>query len=324
MWQTEVSGTKGHRSYVSRATPSPLFPEISNKTQEEGEECPRRAAARLRLASIIAIAPLYTESTYTDGERVGHVRPLSDLNRYPIQTHGNLGPYAIDADVWASYFDDDDDDDGETPAYSAYYPLVGPNVSEPYPGSLVDGWSVSVAVRDNIPLTNASLLRLAGGASDRDKFIAGVRVTLNPPAALLEDEDEGDDDDESKETRANWAMDPSWRLCYSHLTFPSTQSGATQARLADDDGSCSSLWNETCLAAIEVARTGIIAFGAANAGSARESRPTVRIVCPRAKEEGEAEIEAEVEGNGGAAATAGVGKVALVLCLAVGVAFCLG
>ncbi|WYZ45014.1 hypothetical protein EsH8_VIII_000330 [Colletotrichum jinshuiense] len=290
-----------------------------------------------------------------------------------------FGPYFIEGDVWASYFDD--------PDYSAYYPIDGPDVSGPYPGGGTGSWSVSVAVQNGIPLREARESQVNG--ADRDKFIAGTRVTLNPPTELLTDND--DDDDEAK-----WPMDKSWRICYSQFSF-STNSAQMQS-LTGDDGSCGTLWDEACLRAIEEsiseewARNSrdhcpftiprgcsptngsgwtalhnsiwgdeleawrardsgvggvkgvqvlawgsqpgeeddegnlqrargfvtplIIAFAPDERSDARENKPVVRIVCPRAKEEGEVEVESD-------GAALGVRGGLLVLALVFGFAFCL-
>ncbi|KAF6832257.1 alpha-glucanase [Colletotrichum musicola] len=147
-------------------------------------------------------------------------------------TRNSDAPYYINAPDWASYF--------TSPAYSAAYPFDGPDVSQPYPGSMIDGWSVSVAVQNGIPLDKASQGQTT--ALNRGKHIAGVRVTLNPPGGLLKSED------------GEWELHDSWRICYSQMEL--TVNSTFMNRLRNDDGSCGGWWDQQCLRGIQRAVAG--------------------------------------------------------------------
>lgn len=144
-------------------------------------------------------------------------------------TRNTNGPYYIDGLDWASYFTD--------PDYSAAYPLDGPDVSQPYPGRMIDGWSVSVAVQNGIPLEKA--LENQATAADRGRHIAGLRVTLNPPGGLLGGSD------------GRWDLHESWRICYSQMEM--TPNSTAMRRLGSDDGSCGGWWDGMCLRSIRSA-----------------------------------------------------------------------
>ncbi|KAF9881517.1 hypothetical protein CkaCkLH20_00663 [Colletotrichum karsti] len=168
------------------------------------------------LLAVLALIPLATSQSSSSSEPVREI------------TSNAQGPYYIPNDPWTSSF--------SSPSYSSLYPFDAPDVSQPYPAPVIAGWSVSVAVQDNIPLTSATPNQL--NATERAKFIAGVRVALNPPPSLRVGGGDG-----------AWKLDASWRVCYSQPSL--LVNGTIMRRLASDDGSCGGLWSASCLRGIE-------------------------------------------------------------------------
>ncbi|KAF6808195.1 hypothetical protein CSOJ01_07704 [Colletotrichum sojae] len=197
-------------------------------------------------------------------------------------TRNTDAPYYINAPDWASYFD--------SPAYSAAYPFDGPDVSQPYPGSMIDGWSVSVAVQNGIPLDKASQGQTT--SLNRGKHIAGVRVTLNPPGGLLKDSD------------GEWEMHDSWRICYSQMEL--TANSTFMNRLKNDDGSCGGWWDDQCLRGIQRAVAG--AWARTNMDHGGACPFSMVMNCPSWGEVGSDSITAEDDMVGWRVRDSGVGE----------------
>ncbi|KAH8653824.1 hypothetical protein BX600DRAFT_471697 [Xylariales sp. PMI_506] len=139
---------------------------------------------------------------------------------------GQEGPYGANTLGWLDAVDASNS--------TGLFSISGYNVSEPYPGSPVDGWSLSVAAVD---------------VSNFGERMVGYSMTLKAPDALI---------GSSAAEGPIVDVDPSWGLCVWNYESPPEYSNRSTYNNPDNkplatDGSCSGLLSDACIAALEKA-----------------------------------------------------------------------
>lgn len=182
-----------------------------------------------RLASTLALAATGALLVQAQEQTL-----LIDPSVHGIRSYGQLsyGPYGLNADNWAAL--------GVMPDSKQDFKLSGFNVSQRFPGTALPGWTVTLGSKANIALPQGALAQ-AGGAGN---FFSGLTVRLTPPPTLT-----GFDPAASPRTFTSYVADDSWLLCAT-IVVPDE---ATSAKLADDDGSCSTILSADCVQAMELA-----------------------------------------------------------------------
>lgn len=123
------------------------------------------------------------------------------------------------------------------------FAIAGPNISAPasfstnndgsFSGfSNIDGWSWSVAIVADLPLTNASVAR------NKSNFYTGGKLTFNAPSSL------------SPSSSQDLSVDNDWQICVYTWSLWGT---AYPNKLRSDDGSCTSVLSSQCVSDMEKA-----------------------------------------------------------------------
>ena len=122
------------------------------------------------------------------------------------------GPWGFDVDVLTSFFDQ--------PNATGNYPLAGPDWSSPAPNDPVDGWAWNIRVKSDIPISKTNLTEHYEKANQMSDYFTASQITLQAPSG---------------------EVDPTWEVCiirwYMDENF---------AELREDDGTCSSVLEESC------------------------------------------------------------------------------
>ena len=122
-----------------------------------------------------------------------------------------------------------------TPNATGDFPIAGPNISAPYSASsTINGWSWSIAVAADLPITNASI----SAPKDGDEFYTGGKLTFNAPPSLL------------SSSSKNLSVNEDWQVCLFRWEL---NSAAYPNKLRTDDGTCSSILTSQCISDIEKA-----------------------------------------------------------------------
>jgi len=116
-----------------------------------------------------------------------------------------------------------------SPASDATFPIIGYNTSVPAgwgqaTNRTIDGWSLTIGVAANVPLTNS-----ANAAIDKDLCIDATALSISPPAGV------------------SGYNNTSWRVCAVVFTGGLKASGSTKA-----DGSCAAALPDECIRQLQV------------------------------------------------------------------------
>jgi hypothetical protein len=103
------------------------------------------------------------------------------------------------------------------------YPLSGPNITDPDAStSAVDGWSWKIAVKADIPLTESA----TDYSIDKNtSYFTGSMITLEAPSSVV----------------ASY-----WDVCVIRWNFQSGYTDQLRQHSNQDDGTCSSVLNDSC------------------------------------------------------------------------------
>ncbi|KAH6683532.1 hypothetical protein F5X68DRAFT_233588 [Plectosphaerella plurivora] len=138
---------------------------------------------------------------------------------------GTSGPWDIPSEDWAYIMSE--------PDFERVFPINGHNVSSADGLDTIDGWTVTLSVRTEIPADD--VIEISGPGAD----FAGSLVRLNPPESLVEQA--------QGESSTISLLDPKWRLCVATYQFTSLED---RLAVTMDDGSCSNIFSDECLRAM--------------------------------------------------------------------------
>ncbi|KAL2125573.1 hypothetical protein VTJ04DRAFT_1938 [Mycothermus thermophilus] len=120
--------------------------------------------------------------------------------------------------------------------------IPGYDVSKPWPGQPMDGWTISLAMLD-FPSTE----RWCSNGDCRGNGLVGDSITIQAPDALLKEGEQ----EETKIVNAH----PSWGMCAWIFHAPSQlhpeRFNNIENRPLADDGSCVGLLSDECIAALK-------------------------------------------------------------------------
>ncbi|RYP60998.1 hypothetical protein DL771_010283 [Monosporascus sp. 5C6A] len=141
-------------------------------------------------------------------------QPGESISAFGSQNYGNrrYAPWGLEYDAMATFL--------ERPNATGNYPLSGPDTTSASESGPVDGWAWNIRVRADIPINETN-----GSNYDQDvlsKYFTGSQITLNSPSS------EG--------------IDPSWLVCIIRWQVDEDYS----EELRQDDGTCSSVLDESC------------------------------------------------------------------------------
>lgn len=134
-------------------------------------------------------------------------------------------PWDIPSDQWPVLM--------ASPDFEGEYAIDGFDISGEYPGESMDGWTLSVSVK-NID---------ADGLIDTERgktVFVGSTLRLNPPEDLVEDAISGD--------AGTFHAHPSWSISAKRYRLHQPDN---RTKLEDDDGSCTNLLTSECIKAWE-------------------------------------------------------------------------
>ncbi|KAH9896322.1 hypothetical protein F4778DRAFT_783598 [Xylariomycetidae sp. FL2044] len=118
------------------------------------------------------------------------------------------------------------------PNATGSYPVAGFDVTKPYPGEPIDGWTLDISVAAEIPTT-----------PNGSEFVTGVGLQLKAPRALLTN---------ASDVAGGVlpADNSTWRLCL--MGFSSKLSGDANA-----DGTCTGILDDDCISDLKSLATSI-------------------------------------------------------------------
>jgi len=128
----------------------------------------------------------------------------------------------------------------ERPDSQSVFEFLGQDLSIAYSGiGLTPGWTLSINVTNNVPLSTSNDTVTSDGTSIRDKFATGARIKIGAPQKLRQ---------------ANGVFsDPTWNFCVFLLTSTTQGSLGFVDRLRGDNGSCAVTMGAQCAADLELA-----------------------------------------------------------------------
>ncbi|KAL2145887.1 hypothetical protein VTI28DRAFT_5969 [Corynascus sepedonium] len=145
--------------------------------------------------------------------------------------------------------------------------IPGYDVSKPYPGEPIDGWTIHLAALD---LSKPSPYYSTGEGQP----MVGDSLKIQAPDALLQDNDE---EDGTKEVRVH----PSWGMCLWNFDHPSHLDKNRYNNRANKplaaDGSCKGFLSDACVAALEKATE--VAYEVADSADTTRGRFGSLVTC---------------------------------------------
>ncbi|KAL2262576.1 hypothetical protein VTK26DRAFT_906 [Humicola hyalothermophila] len=171
------------------------------------------------------------------------------------QAFGRVGPYDANSTEFLRYL--------ENSNATGVYNIPGYDVSKPFPGEPMDGWTIRVSALD---IKSPGSI-CVNGECGSDSFV-GHSVQIQAPDALLQPNP--DDDGATKVVKT----DPSWGMCTWNFYFPNQAAGDAANNPSNKplaaDGSCAGFLSDACISAL-VANTKYAynVWTSANASSAR-------------------------------------------------------
>ncbi|KAK0648206.1 hypothetical protein B0T16DRAFT_388487 [Cercophora newfieldiana] len=153
----------------------------------------------------------------------------SDFGGYA--TDSRIGPYNANSTYFLSLLSQSN--------ATGTFSLPLPDVSKPYPGAPIDGWTLSISMLD-IPDPSPP--------KTGDESILGYATTLTAPPSLLKPAPDG-----TKLVAAS----PEWGMCLWNFGEPSRDQPPNNPdnKPLSPDGSCSGFLSEACIAALEKGAT---------------------------------------------------------------------
>lgn len=177
------------------------------------------------------LLPILLASLAVAGESSSPIGPRQWNTQDVSQTYQS-SPWRITDEDWASLM--------AKPDLERVFPIEGHNISAPDDEDTIDGWTISLSVRTEMPADEYI------DVEDSDATFSGSLVRLNPPSSIAELAQV----DLAKNGSFS-ILDPSWHVCYSVFNFFPLEK---REKITTDDGSCRSVFSDECIRAIETSR----------------------------------------------------------------------